>query len=313
MTDAIAILERLRPDDSGFDPDAPAARAGLERILASPPARRPPRLPVRRLAVVAGAVAAAVAVVVLTPFVRGGSGDVIARAAAALNQPGTILHLDAEIRVRDTRAEERSLEPDGRVDTTMEIWQTAGGRQERVVYDDALEFAEDWDTKSALSYEPDRNRLVRITDPEWFDPEQRVPPDADGFDWGTGNVSDDLAELLDRARRGEENLRLVGETTIRGIPVHELRIEHTVDTVVRPVAGEEARDLPDAVEIFRVIYVDRETFLPVRLLEGGPGEQVNSITDFHTAERLPRTAENERLLRMSPHPGAERLIVEDLP
>lgn len=312
MPDAIALLERLRPDDSGFDPDAPVARASLERILAAPPVRRPPRLPARRLTAVA--VAAAVAVVVLTPFLRGGSGDVIARAAAALNQPDTILHLDAEIRIRDTRAEQRALEPDGRIDLTLEIWQTAGGRQEREIWDGGLEFVEDWDTKTALAYEPDRDRITRITDPEWFDPSQRGLPSPDGFDWGTGNVSDDLAQLFDRARRGEESLHLVGETTIRGIPVHELRIERTLPTRVRPVAGEDPRDLPERrVEIFRVVYVDQETFLPVRLLEGGPGDDVNSITDYRTAERLPRTPENERLLRMSPHPGAETVIEGDLP
>jgi hypothetical protein len=34
---------------------------------------------------------------------------------------------------------------------------------------------------------------------------------------------------------------------------------------------------------------------------------VNAITDYVVAQRLPRTPGNERLLRLSPHPGVEEI------
>jgi hypothetical protein len=290
--DAIALLERLRPDGTEFDPDSAAGRASLERILAAPPAPRPRRQRRRRFAVVGLAAAAALAVVVLVPFVRGGSDDVIARAAAALNDPGTILHLEAEVRIRTPDDATRAA--DQPVDVRMEVWQTAGARQRRIRFQDAGELVEDWDAKIAAIYDPRQDELVRITDRTYFDRGRRGPADDDSFRWGAGNVTDDLARLLDRARSGEENLRLAGETDVRGNPVHELRIEHPT------------------VDMFRVVYVDRETFLPVRIVEGGPGDHVNLITDFPVAERLPRTPETERLLRMSPHPGAEVIVETDI-
>ncbi|HEV3001554.1 MAG TPA: hypothetical protein VGW75_12505, partial [Solirubrobacteraceae bacterium] len=59
--DAVALLRATRPDADPFDPDAPAARAALERILAAPrEAERPVAAPARRrrrsrLVVAAGA------------------------------------------------------------------------------------------------------------------------------------------------------------------------------------------------------------------------------------------------------------------
>jgi hypothetical protein len=83
-------------------------------------------------------------------------------------------------------------------------------------------------------------------------------------------VIDDLALLLDRARAGEGNVHLVGETTVR------------------------------------------DTYLPVRIVEHFPAPNtptgfVEPVTDYAVAERLPRTPENEQLLRMSPHPGAKQV------
>ena len=61
-----------------------------------------------------------------------------------------------------------------------------------------------------------------------------------------------------------------------------------------------------SVQMTRTVYVDRETFLPVRVLERVEG-RIAVVTDYVVAERLPRTPANERLLRMSPHPGAKRI------
>jgi hypothetical protein len=300
-SDAVALLERARPDLPVFDPDAPAARAHLEEILTAPPA--PPRAPrrrARRLVVVAAAAGAAAIAVVLAPL-GPGSPDVIARAAAALNEPGTILHLRAEVRVRDTPGEARGKVPDDRIDHAEDTWQTAGARQIRVLHDDGGEFAIDYDARTAVTYDPQRDALIHATD-RFFDLARRPPQGSAG----AGTPGDDLAPLVERARNGEPNLRLTGETTIRGIPAYELRVE---PTSVQGDGGQAAdgRRLPVPPGYHRLIYVDRERFLPVRVVEGAPGGVVNAITDYVVAERLPRTPQNERLLRLSPHPGAEKL------
>ena len=172
---------------------------------------------------------------------------------------------------------------------------------------------EDWDTKTSLAYDAERDVLIRHTEPDLFDPDHRVP---DGFDAPsplTGGLSpnDDLARLFERARRGEDTVRLVGAAKVRGIDVHELEFTFTVEMMVMPRNGrvEDPRALPTRpVEFTRTIYIDRESFLPVRVVERS-GHWTNTITDYVLAERLPRTDANERLLRMSPHPGA-KLIVE---
>jgi hypothetical protein len=296
--DAVALLESTRPDLPEFDPDAPAARARLDDILAAPPvvARQPRRRRTRRLVVAAAATAAAGVAVMLAPL-GPGSPDVIARAAAALNDPGTILHLHAEVRIRDTPDEARGLVPDERVDYREETWQTAGARQVHVLHDDGGEFAIDFDARTAVAYDQQQDALFHNTDPSFFESARRPPQGS----VGGGTPRDDLAPLVERARNREENLSLTGETTIRGIPVYELRVEHWF----MPADERPPRPIPPGYH--RLIYVDRERFLPVRVVEGAPGGVVNAITDYVVAERLPRTPQNEGLLRLSPHPGAKKV------
>jgi hypothetical protein len=293
--DAAALMRALRPRDDAFDPDAPAARERLERILATPPSPGTDRGRGRvALAAVAAAVLAAVGVA-LGPLV-GGSPDVLARAAAALNQPDTILHFKA---LQNGRS--------------IEVWQTAGARQKRVVYDGGeLELVEDWDTKTSLAYDAKRDVVIRHTEPDIFDPAHRVPRGLDRPLPGAGaeSVTDELARLLERARRGEDDIALLGEATVRGTPVYELRIDFTVEmmAVVTPdtttdVGSLRTREVPAS----RLVYVDRERFLPVRVVERMPGVD-EQVTEFLLAERLPRTPANERLLRMPPHPGAREVI-----
>jgi hypothetical protein len=285
--DAVALLRELRPDPDEFEPDA----AELERILATPVAAvRTPRRH-GRLAV-AGAVAAvaAAAVIAFVPFV-GGSTDVLARAAAALNDPEAILHFKAR--------------QEGH---TIEVWQTAGARQHRFIYDGALEWVEDWDARTSMAYSAERDEVIRHTEPDLFDPAHRVPRGLDSpYPGGGTNVTDDLARLLERARRGEDRIRLIGETAVRGIPVYELRIDFTIQ-VIEFTPGAKVDDPQSAptrpVQVSRIVYVDRERFLPVRVVERMAGADP-VVTEFLVAERLPRTPEHERLLRMAPHPGAK--------
>jgi hypothetical protein len=256
--DALTLLRALRPSED-FSPD----EATLERILTAPPLPRGRRRRPRALAQAAAVGLAAVAVA-LAPS---GSPDVVARAAAALNDPDTILHL-------------KSVDAGG---NTMEVWQADGGRKERWLYrggtDKAVESADDWDTKTALSYSAQNDELITHTEPDWWRGPIRSLGDA-GF---SDHVVDDLAALLDRARAGQGNGHLIGETTVRRIPVYELRVgDHT-------------------------IYIDRDSYLPVRIVEHWPGLATDPVTDYVVAQRLPRTPENEQLLRMSPHPGAKQV------
>jgi len=285
MTDeAVSLLRSLRPSED-FAPD----EAALERILSAPPMPRGRRRR-RRGLVVAGAVAlAALAVAVLPP----GSPDVVARAAAALNDPDTILHL-------------KSVDAGG---NTMETWQADGGRKERWLYrggtDKAVESMDDWDTRTALSYSAQNDELITHTEPDWW----RGPIRSLGDGSPTDHVVDDLAALLDRARAGQGGAHLVGETTVRDIPVYELRVDFDLETTVLPASGvvTDPTGLPrKTLHLYRTVFISRDTYLPVRVVEHWPGAH-DAVTDYVTAQRLPRTPANEQLLRMSPHPGARRV------
>jgi hypothetical protein len=231
-----------------------------------------------------------------------GSPDVIARAAAALNDPDTILHL-------------KSVDAGG---NTMETWQADGGRKERWLYrggtGKAVESTEDWDTKTALSYSAQNDELITHTEPDFFNKDSRVGSLSEG---GPGShVYDDLALLLDRARAGAGNVHLSGETTGRDIPVYELRIDYTMEVIDLPASGvvTDPTGLPTHTEqLHRTVYISRDSYLPVRIVEHlpAPGTRTGSVeatTDYLVAERVERTPETEALLRMTPHPGAKKVI-----
>jgi hypothetical protein len=201
----------------------------------------------------------------------------------------------------------------------METWQADGGRKERWLYrggtGKAVESAEDWDTKTALSYSAQNDELITHTEPDFFSKDSRVGSLSEG---GPGNhVLDDLAGLLARARAGAGNVHLIGETTVRDIPVYELRIDYTIEVIDLPSSGAvgDPTGLPTHREqMHRTVYISRDSYLPVRIVEhipapGTPAGFVEPATDYIVAQRLPRTPANEALLRMSPHPGA-KLVTE---
>ena len=293
--DALHLLRSLRPDED-FTPD----EAALERILSSPPLPPLRRRRRPRALLLAGAVGVAAIAVAFAPSLRA-SPDVVARAAAALNDPDTILHL-------------KSVDAVG---NTMEVWQADGGRKERWLYrggtDTAVESVEDWDARTSLSYAAQNDELITHTEPDYFNRDHRVGSLSEG---GPGDhVFDDLALLLDRARAGEGNVHLIGETTVRDIPVYELRIDYEIDVIDLPATGavEDPASLPTHKEpMHRNVYISRDSYLPVRIVEhlpapGTSAGYVEPVTDCVVAQRLPRTPENEQLLRMSPHPGAKQV------
>jgi hypothetical protein len=288
------LLRDLRPAEETFDPDSPAALAALERILAAPPEppSRPPRRAGRRLALAGAAALAAVAAVVAAPLLHG-SPDVVARAADALAQPSTILHFQAEIRSRESATELRAGRPGATVDDVVESWQGEGrarsvfrnGRE--VVLDTATgrgeEYLGAWDAIATLDL---RDGVVQGAG-------AKDAPGLGARALPTGVVGD-LARLLARARDGDEDIHLVGETTVRGTPAYELRLGFTIAT------GK------TTLRLSRLIYVDRESYLPLRDVELGPHGEIWTETDYVKAERLPVTPETRADLQMRAHPGAAR-------
>jgi hypothetical protein len=88
-----------------------------------------------------------------------------------------------------------------------------------------------------------------------------------GFRAPLSNVSlDDLHGLLERARDGEGSVTLVGEATVRDRAVYELRMDLGAEGV-------------------RTLYVDRESYEPVRFEHDGPGDEWATL-DFLKVERM---------------------------
>lgn len=92
------------------------------------------------------------------------------------------------------------------------------------------------------------------------------------------SLDDDPLTLLGQARAGRPGVTQRADTTVQGIPVHVIALEPTT-------AGEDP--VPE-----RVYFVDKETFLPVRIQFG------ETVTDVLEAETMPR---GEAPLTMSAH------------
>ena len=267
--DAIRLLTALRPQ-SAFEPN----RALLERIVSTPPEpprRRRPRRPLLAVAVLAVcgfALAALLPSGLESPLRRQGPDVLagIARAATRLSAPDGIYHFTT------TRTYL------GRPAMGGEFWHTDGGTQTRAVFPNGAELAFDYPARKGAAYNAQRNRITVFTDPDYF--AGRPVTLANPLGGDPNNISG-LAALLASARRGDPRMHVEADTTVRGIPVHTLRIDYRLD----------------GSTVFAVVYVDRRSFLPVRMIEGP------NVIDYHGVERLPRTKTTDRLLELSPIPA----------
>jgi hypothetical protein len=294
MPDAIALLKEHRPPVT-HAPDLEA----LERILAAPaPARRRRSTRPRRALVVAGA--AAVIAVAATPLLDD-SPDVVARAAAALDAPDSILHFKATWG-----------ESGGPAHGSVETWRADGGRMERTLWAGG-ESAEDWNSHTGAYYDRPRNQIRRVTQ-EAFDRAHELPDGVAKLEsvsispWFTS--ADDFAALLEEARHGDANVHELPDTTVRGVPVHQLKIAVDVPQASPRVVSGDPSTAPapaSPMHAERIVSIDRETYLPVRI-EVRLGRGPAFTTDYSDVEQLPRTEANEALLRMAPHPGAKEVV-----
>jgi len=322
------------------DPAAGAPRAGRRAARGTsgrPPGgwrRRARRLGFTVIPVALAAAGFAVATSLSGPRPAIAQAAVISRAASALDQPGTILYL----RVQDYSAygaicvrfgqcispsssrREAGISANPAEDTvtyTSREWVSPDASQEHTIYNDGTETVSNRQTHEDATYDPAENTLTTLTDVGLGSapPRSSTPlplPSPSDFESPTYYES-----LLREAQAGTQNVQLVGQATIGGTSTYELRFDIARTPPAHPPAGDMCGSevcAPPGLEI--LVYLDSRTFTPVRSVmitlntndrPGIPaGASVTNVTDF-SAELLPDTRGNERLLQMSRHPGATRI------
>jgi hypothetical protein len=266
------------------DAERAEADALLARIVAEEPKRasRPRRRWVP--AVVATAAAIALALIVIDVVDQGAPGpSVVDRAVAAVSVENSIYHTVAVLTYGHQHGyREGWFGP--RV-TRQKLYAFRDGRRGKLLLEEVI--------RPRLT-RAGRHRHVGIV----FDAEhnliQRIPMGGGGgeSDFPEIDPSRDPAAGLRELQR-EGRLRLVGSEEFEGRKVYRL---------VGDVAHQRG------IRVNRLVYlVDAETYHPVLLewvfAQHGPA-RVRFTARFTTYERLPATAENHKLLKMDPHPGA---------
>lgn len=264
------LMRRLAAANPVADvpPGAPAQRQRLLDALLREPAPRLRRSVQSRtrpaLALVTLAAALATAIILVA---SGSSGQsAAARAYAAASGEGRIVHL---------RYDQRYRGEDGTVVQRGKSWSLPGRDRFHVVLErppGRLSAETAVDGRQVRSYVPAHD-VVRV----W-----RMPPGAELVD------ADPLERFRVLYRRGQ--VRETGRMRLRGQDVIRLEV-------------------PDDTRAPIVYFVDAQTHRPVEIRltlqlpqPNLPSRRVHiQILEY---ERLPLTADNQRLLRLFPHPGA---------
>jgi hypothetical protein len=276
---ATELLAELRPP---LEPTAD--EAVLERILLVGP--EPPRRRRRRLHRPLALAIAAVAAVMLFPSGPGGPVG-LARAVAALSEPGVLLHF----KVTTTH------QPSGDSESG-ETWQTPDGRRTRVIRGADMEWAYDQRARVDEVYLPERNAVLVHTTPALFEDVPDPFGSVETLMGASPTFIGDLPALLQRALDGgDPNVRHVGVTTIAGAEVDQVRVE---------------RSSAEAT-LIRDVYVRHDNALPVRVVdqleERGKPRRVTSVSEFSDVQLLPLDGGTEHLLRLADRPGAKRIVM----
>ncbi len=334
--------------DRMFDPDSPAARASLECILAASPlpAARRRRPAVRRLAVAAVPVTLAGGALVVglslsSPRTGIAQAAMLTRAAAALEHPGTITYLQVQaytaagtvtcvlgghprpICIGAPQGNPGAGISEDPADDTLTYssreWLSPDGLREHTVYDNGDETMTNAATHEYEAYDAADNTLTTITDR----PQASPSPQAGASQPLPLPTIQDFAQpsyyesLYQQAQAGVQSVQLLGQSTIGGRQVYELRFALQGPSPEHAGAGDMCGDAACAAPATAVVlYLDSTTFMPVRTVEtvsntgdlpGLPdGTSVRSVTDF-AAESLTATTANEGLLEVAPHPGATNI------
>jgi hypothetical protein len=366
--DTTTLLATLLDDrgEDAFDPDSPAALAALERILEAAPRptatrgrrRRPRRLAFAAAALTLALAAAALALPTLLGGSRGGIAQaaVLTRAAAALAQANTILHLQVQtysatgggpciaVGVAPFLAcdngssadSQTGISADPAADTltfSYQEWLSPDHSQDHTLYGDGYETVINTGTQEVESYDPAANTVTTLTDDTGVAAPAPDPAQLGGaigipsaFDVSDPSYYEELyqeAQAGQQATNGQTTIatQLVGQTTIAGEPVYELRFDFHFTPPANPPAGDIAGDIcgttvcspPDQETL---LYLDSQTFMPVRsvtMLENTtdrpgmpPGTSVLFVAEL-AVDSLPDTTASESVLAMSAHPGATQI------
>jgi hypothetical protein len=345
--DATALFRSLLEADGGeaFDPDSPAARASLDRILAAAPLpashHRPS--PVLRFVFTGAAASAVLAVVIVVPSLGGSRAGlaqaaVISRAAAALEHPDTILYLQVhdysahgrvicvrfgECSFADSAGQKGGISANPTEDAltySSQEWVSPDGSLEHTIYNDGVETVTNEDTHEDSTYDPTNNTLTTVTETGVG---LRAPSGEPSPLPAPSDFQDPAfyENLYREAQAGTQKVRLVGRATIAGKSVYQLEFDSRSTPPAHPPAGDMCGStVCTAPGLEILVYLDSQTFMPLRSvtltintsnLPGIPeGASVTSVTDF-TAQSLPDTSRNEGLLELSQHPGAATVKVSE--
>lgn len=273
--------------------------------------RGPSRRSARRLAL--GLCGAVIAVAILVTGVvplAGPSGDeVVARAHAALSQPASILHFRAVathpappwFRPAPDFAQDAASAPAVTIET--EAWATTDGRYVRwAIVDERgrpeLEIARTpSETRVYFRAEPDRvtlfaegtNASGSIAFPGRLGAQPASGPGAYGYDFGAA-LRDSLAN-----RKG---VTFEGETELRGRAAYRLEFVQRFERF-----GPGAADVQWPAKV--TVFLDRATYLPIEERRVFTDDSSSETIRYRVFERLPRNAETEGSLKLSPHPKAK--------
>lgn len=289
--------------------DRETARLTLEGIVATSPEARPQRSRRRgrrrRLGLAASLCAAAASIVVVAALPLGGpaGAQIAGRAHAALSAPRSILHYRAvQSDVFGAPVQSRGDEPP----LVTESWRTSDGRYSRWrSYDQRGRI--DWEVASGPTerrfYSSDKPAEIEV---QRVDPTLGEPPRPAS---GPEAFDQDYAAALRAGLEDRMGVSLEGEADLRGRAAYRLRFEQRREGARTDPFGQR----PATVTLF----LDRETYLPIEERreyhdrgvveqEGGitPFSPISSTVRYPVFERLPRTARTERLLEMTPRPGA---------
>jgi hypothetical protein len=298
--------------------------------------------------------AAAVAIVIVVPSLGGprtgiAQAAVLKRAEAALDQTNTIFYLQtqqysaigggpcidegvppfsvcAPTSSADAQTGISANPADDSLRYSSQEWLSADGSQDHTIYSNGFETVNNTNTQQVSSYDAADNTLTTLTDTG-----DTGGPITSGSPPVGPPTASDLANpsyyesLYQEAEADQQNTQagttvsaqLVGQTTIGGESVYELRF----DFHFTPPSNQAAQDMcgstvctpPDRETL---LYLDSQTFLPVRSVllivnptdRPGlpPGTAVWTLTDL-SIQSIPNTPANASLLQMSAHPGATQV------
>jgi hypothetical protein len=317
MTELMERVTRANPVPSGeaTTPDERReAEALLERLVAQPltrprrPRRTRPRLRPRLLAL-GGALLAVVGAAALAAVdlidSRHGRNGILDRAVAAVSQEDAIYAVTERLNLATRQL--KAGAGTRRETRYRRYWLWPGGDRSRFL--DYREGPDDRPGRLAGESVSDGDRLVF-----WIADTNSINVFDLSGDQGTGQPSlpdggypgfDPFSDPSGQLRRHVEDgaLRVAGRTTVRGRSAYRL------------VSGRLSRPSPGVVWERVAYLVDARTFLPLATRwsgvfdSGSTGrarERADLRLDYLRYERLPVTDATKALLRMRPHPGADR-------